>query len=155
MTPAEMLRLARDAGAVVTVQDEWKGTLRVRSVRSLPTALRGLLREHREVLFRFLMEPAPVPLLEAVARTGRNPSPLLTRGEALELAALPAPPLPSRWELLVDGYHCADAKPHAWHSHPASAAQLALLAKLGVAPPPGATKGECSFAISQLKGPAG
>ena len=57
--------------------------------------------------------------------------------------------------MLTDAYTQARGKGEGnyrgWEKDEPSAAQLGLLRRYGVTPPPGATKGECSCAISAVK----
>jgi hypothetical protein len=139
--------------------------IRVQSREPLPRDLRRFIRDNKEALLNYLFAPASPEECAAVAATGRNPSPLLTRAQARELALTPAPPQPTRWELLLDGYgpHLLIGKDGlpvkvgigflAWEKRRASRRQLNYLRSLaaGIIPPTNASAGAMSYAIDLLK----
>jgi hypothetical protein len=139
-------------------------TLRRPLAADVRRRLRAAVAEHRAAVLTYLWGPAPEKLLAAVAATGRGPlrrsdphfhseRDLLPRWMARELSLLPPPPPPTRWQLLVSDYRIAwsDGPHPAWVSKPATGPQLALLRRLGHAPPAGVTRGEASYAISAIK----
>src|SRR5262249_26267743 len=146
----ELLARAHAAGGRVTVEDEWKGMLKVRSATTLPAAIRRQLLQNGPQLFAHLISPPGPALLANVERTGPRASPLLTVADALVLRELPALPPATRWERLLDDYPIGLEKLYRWEVAPATEAQRGYLGKLGVEPPKGATKGEASRVISAL-----
>jgi hypothetical protein len=152
MNPAEIVALCRERG-VELFEGRKPDRLRVCSRGKLPPDLRRLLRENKAALIAHLAEPATPEELAAVAATGRNPSPLLTRAQARELSLLPAPPKPDRWEAATCDFWTArlDSPLRPWQKRPVSDAQRFYLRKHGFEPPADATCGEASYLISQLK----
>jgi hypothetical protein len=121
--------------------------IRVVSREPIPRDLRKFIRDHKEVILDYLFAPASPSELDAVAATGRNPSPLLTRAQARLLSLLPTPRPFTPWQLLLDGYE--SFKP--WQRRPASDKQRSFCRSLGVEPPANASAGAVSYAIDRLK----
>ena len=121
-----------------------------------PESFHRWLVENKTALVAALAMPATAAELEAVKATGRNPSPLLSRGEARLLATVPLPrwPTPSLGEqvdaILTGKLPKTRERPPQWHHSNASAKQVALLEKFGVTAPPALTKGRASAAIDLL-----
>jgi hypothetical protein len=153
MNPAKIVAKAQRAGVELVIGKKADRVL-CRCRGKLPKEIRAMVKDNREALIRWLNLPATEEDLEAVAKTGRHPSSLLTRGEARELSLLPAPEPATRWGLLLSDYYIGRESDRLkrWEETPATAKQKTYLNSLcGVMPPEGATKGECSFAISLVK----
>jgi hypothetical protein len=150
MTPAEIIDHCRQRG-VELFEGRKSDKLRVCSHGKLPPDLRRLVRDNKPALLEYLAEPATPEDLDAVARTGRNPSPLMTRAQARELSLLPLPQ-PSRWDEAVCEFWegRADDPLRPWQKRPVTDAQRFFLRRHGFEPPADATCGEASFLVGRL-----
>ncbi len=152
MTNAQQVDERCQRAGVILVAASGDAKIRALSEVRIQRALRTLIQENKAALLHFLNESPTADELEAVRRSGRNPSPLLTHGEARELAMLPPPPKATKWQSLTSDYFPVRSDDPRWFRLPATVGQISFLRRTGLDAPADAKRGECSYAINAIKG---